>query len=266
MSKNSKLDIIGAINDEECFSIFPHGFRSNAYSDASTYLPEPRHQDAIFSAQSVLNSSIGKPVDNGALKRKHADVNSSEVEPLYKILKSGDRVLATVDLPLYLHEGYGNSRRTSGTVFATIKSVIHSGFSSAKYDIVLDQAPEGNIRHKNKYTNSNILTVSWTCIQLIGSSSKSSSMASDTQPKRTFTASNSSSIPLPPLPPPPPPSTGTSIITSKEDLCPPTASNVTIPITLSSGSDTGMTSSSVLNPKLFEGRSKGGWKSKATKY
>eukprot|EP01035_Chromulina_nebulosa_P041611 gene41611-56316_t len=221
---DAKRRIIEAINYEDSQSIYPSslGFKSAHESIVRlAHQLEPRHEDAIFK----IDSSISPETT------KRGDCDSTTMLPIYKSLKVGDRVLATVDLPLHMQDGGGGpgtARRTHGTVFATVKAVIHSGFSSARYDILLDgpecsqnygQTKERSMgeggRKRLLRDNPNLVTVSWSSLQVVTSEPPPpTSMLPPPLSSRHFSGQSAAAASLsrhpgemviPQLPPPPPP-------------------------------------------------------------
>lgn len=301
---DTKRRIIEAINYEDSQSIYlsSRGFKSA--HESILQLPtqfESRHEDAIFRNDSAISP---EPTTG-----RGDDCNPSTTLPIFKSLKVGDRVLATVDLPRHLwSEEPGAARRTRGTVFATVKAVIHSGFSSAKYDILLD-GPECSQDHRQSgkrpmgqeeggrkrllRDNPNLVTVGWASLQAV-SSEPPPPLSTLPPPLRSpvlhvsgqgATAACVSrdpremAIPQPPPPPPPPSHFPPPPVPPRSESRRPVilvgAAEPAAPIAAAQGaqqetanseptpspSSSTNSSAALLNPSLFAGRAKGGWRS-----
>ena len=287
---DAKRRIIEAINYEDSESIYSssRGFKSAQDSIAQPiHQFESRHEDAIFKNGSSVHTDITERSDEGG---------SSMNIPLYKTLKVGDRILATIDLPRHLQEGgVGAARRIRGTVFATVKAVIHSGFSSARYDILLD-GPDGSSSHclghgsisqeigrkRLQRDNPNLLTVGWASLQAVSCEPPPSSSMPLNAPSPAGLPSTGMVAPHPPLPPPPPPlrpppppstlrsdDRPASVLVEAAVIAPAIAvplaappSEATAP---SSGPSSVPSAAALLNPSLYAGRVKGGWKAAVRK-
>lgn len=299
---DAKRRIIEAINYEDSQSIYPSslGFKSAHESIVRlAHQLEPRHEDAIFK----IDSSIS-PETTG-----RGDCDSTTRPPIYKSLKVGDRVLATVDLPLHMQDGGGGpgaARRTHGTVFATVKAVIHSGFSSARYDILLDgpecsqkhgQTKEGLMgqesgRKRLLRDNPNLVTVSWSSLQVVTSEPPlPTSMLPPPLSSRHLSGQSTAVaslsrhpgemvIPQPPPPPPPPPHFPPPPVPPRSESRQPVtsvgAAEPAPPVPTVQGAQREtpnseptpsslQSSAALLNPSLFAGRAKGGWRSTVRK-
>jgi hypothetical protein len=97
---------------------------------------ERHHHDAIYNATSTIDN-----INN------NTNTNTVIETPIYKVLKKGDSIMAMYNDGKYYK--------------ATIKSIMHAGYSSAKYDITFDG-----------YSNTE--TISWTDIMLCNNDNSNS--------------------------------------------------------------------------------------------
>lgn len=153
--------------DDETVTSLEHVITSPFSSVVPTSKIDSDHDAAIFSISNTRDSS-GLHTDSFLNKTVTRPDNGSD-QPIYKRLKAGDRIQA-------LYKGDGKH------YFATIKSVTHKGYSSAKYDVIF----EG-------YTN-NVETISWKDIVDVAADDASicSSSVQTSTPTDNFTSAATS--------------------------------------------------------------------------
>lgn len=248
-----KLKVINAVKDEECSTIASHPslWTNSKFSDSSA--SDDRHCNAIFS---TFNNSSNDSTPSATVIKKpliiHSSPNSISTSlPLYKTLKTGDRVLYSAP------ESENTSWSSIVPRCATIKAVMHSGYTSAKYDIVLDEQSHSKHSRANHFS---VLTVGWSALRRIDPS-----VTTFHPPPPCPPQCHKLSLYPSPLPQPPSkiklPNIDASMapaVTQQNPSIKPSSSS------LQPQQQSHPDSSLTVNSALFNNRTKGGWRSAVT--